>query len=206
MLAACSFEHGKLVETDVRDAAVTDTLVDAPPDAPPDGDTRCGAGYAATHGTSKYRVGVASWYDAERACEMEGAHLVVIGDAAENAFVLTLDPDGNIWIGMSDHRVEDTFRWVTGGTVSPTDTRWQSSPPQPNDAGGAEDCGEMNAGAVWNDNPCDSSQTYVCECDEVALPQTPTWCETGSFTSCDTCGDACGFLEFCQSDQTCALL
>ena len=198
VLAACSFPHGKLPDTEsMGDAPIGDTIEG---DAP----KGCPATYTASFGTSRYRTGIANWYQAEMMCEQDGAHLVVTEGDDEHRFVLTLDPDGDIWIGMSDHRVEGAYRWLTGATVSVEDLHWQAL--QPNNAGGEEDCIEMNEVAdvgIWNDNGCQYTQTFVCECDGIALPSPPTWCQTGSISNCNTCGDACDIGELCQSDQVC---
>lgn len=160
-----------------------------PPDGPPP--SSCPAAYTLAHGTSRYRLGAAaSWYDAQLACEADGAHLVVVDDAAENAFVHGLQPTGDLWLGLSDHQAENTFRWVTGAAVTGGYQNWQTSPPQPNNAAGVEDCAIKNTAGVWNDVPCDFVRAYVCECDGVAAPA-PTWCRTGTLTSCDHCDDRC---------------
>ena len=126
----------------------------------------------------------------------------MIDDNSENDFVLTLDADGSIWIGLSDHGAEATFRWVSGAAAGGGYENWQVL--QPNDLGMEEDCAEVNPGGVWNDLTCATSETYVCECDGAALPAMPTWCRTGLDTSCDTCGDNCTASGFtCQLMQLC---
>lgn len=197
LLAACSFER-RLPGTTGDDADMP-IFEDAP--AMSGGEpaaTTCMPSYTMTHGTSRYRVGTASsWYAAEASCESDGGHLVVIDDAAENAFVLTFDPPDmtiDLWLGGSDHNNEDTFLWVTGGTIAQSGSspyqNWQS--PQPNNAGGAEDCMEMNNGGGWNDNGCGFPQPFVCECDTKPIAMNPkTYCETGTMQHCESCGDFC---------------
>jgi len=204
--AGCSFDpsgvRGQL------DAAV---VADADPNAPdadtsaPDADTNasdadtnapdavqpaCVTTYTESFGSSLYRVGVGTWYEAQAACAADGARLVVIEDAAENAFVLSLDTDGDIFIGMSDHITEGTYVWLTGDVVmgGPYEN-WQAT--QPNDLGSGEDCGEMNIGGGWNDVGCYFTQTYVCECKSVPAAVPATWCPTRTDTDCDICGDDC---------------
>ena len=191
--AACGFElttvQPPIVDGPLADASVVDastSMVDAAVDAPV---SSCPPAYTAAHGTSRYRVGSASWYDAETACETDGAHLVRINSATENAFVLSLHPAGDIWIGLSDHLVEAQFRWTDGSATAGGYQNWQGG--QPNDAGGSEDCGEMNVAGGWNDNGCTFVETYVCECDGAPPPTVPTWCQTGTQISCDVCNDRC---------------
>ncbi|HEY5921881.1 MAG TPA: lectin-like protein [Kofleriaceae bacterium] len=201
--SACSFDHG--TSATGTDALVTaDDGNDSADAAPPDaiGSELCAKTYTQSEGSSLYRVGVADWYTAEAACEAEGAHLVVIGGVAENNFMLKLDPDGDIWVGMSDHVAEGTYRWLTGAAVAAGYTNWQLT--QPNNAGLDEDCGEMNADGGWNDNGCQYLQTYVCECDGAALPAPPMWCRTATDTSCNTCSDDCTANgATCHSQQLC---
>ena len=206
LVAACSFE--RRLPVPVGDDA--DVPIDTPPMMGGESTaTTCMQSYTLTHGTSRYRVGTsASWYAAEASCEADGGHLVVIDDAAENAFVLTHDPaDTNIdvWIGGSDHRNEDTFLWVTGEPLPQSGSspyqNWQGG--QPNNSNGVEDCAEMNNGGGWNDNGCGFQQTFVCECDAKPIAMNPkTYCETGTMEHCRSCGDFCvlgcnGALHVC---------
>jgi hypothetical protein len=207
LTSACSFQAPVSTATDALpqvDDAGPDAAIDAPSPT-----ASCPASYELIHGTSRYRLGTAAtWTAAQEACEADGGHLVVIDDSAENAFVIGLQPTGDLWIGMSDHLAEGTFVWVSGAPLSAGHQSWQVVPaPQPNDGGGSEDCGELNVTGVWNDNTCDAVQNYVCECDGIT-PAAPTWCTTGTDRSCDSCEDRCdqrfdGDGECRASDQSC---
>lgn len=89
-------------------------------------------------------------------------HLVVIGGAAENTFVNTNAP-GDRWIGLTDrfgvapgatesaiqlNPQTDGWAWVNGEAF--TYQNWGGG--EPNDAGNAEDAGQMTGGGTWNDN------------------------------------------------------
>lgn len=198
LLGACSFTPGVLAGDDARgpdpdrDARVIDSPSGPSDAAPADTQTalpNCPASYVAIHGTSKYRVGTGTWYEAQEACADEGTHLVVIQSQSENAFVRSLRPQGKIWIGMSDHLQEQTFRWIDGSDVTGGFDHWEQG--QPDDAGGSEDCGAMKVGGGWEDLNCTSSHAFVCECDGASPPIQQTWCQTGLTRSCNTCDDDC---------------
>lgn len=153
--------------------------------------------------TSRYKQGASRqiWVVAERDCEAEGGHLVVIDDEAENEWMAqfaaqSLTNEGSshqlAWIGLGDHAKEGEFRWVTGVPV--TLTSWFSS--EPNSLYDSEDCGEMRATGKWNDDRCNAQLAYVCECDGVATAG--EWCDTDDEATCGDCSTAC------TADQTCA--
>ncbi len=110
-----------------------------------------------------------------------GAHLVVVNDAAEEAFIGTLggmDP----WIGFSDLDIEDddnggaSFAWVNG--ESPAHTNWK--PGEPNDGPmDDEDCAILKGG-LWEDKKCNETRDSVCECDPAKVVAAPPACMTNS--------------------------
>lgn len=159
----------------------------------------CGPAYQVVSGrSSRYRVSTtdASWPAAERACEQDGGHLVVIDDADEEAWALTQVAG---WIGLSDHVTEGVFVHVNGSAAGYRN--WFTD--EPNDSLGREDCGQLLVDGTWNDKDCAALNPYLCECDGAAMPAPPAWCETGTDASCDTCGDACVGGAACTSSQTC---
>jgi hypothetical protein len=83
-----------------------------------------------------------SWTEAQADCMAADAHLVVIGDAAEDAHVDGLLV-GEIWIGLSDVASEGTFAWVTGAPLVYSNWRQDGNP---NDGSGTEpqDCAEID--------------------------------------------------------------
>ena len=111
-----------------------------------------------------------NWEEAEIACVMEGAHLVSIRDQAENDFVFERFHSlvGKHWLGgHSTCPGCDDWTWTDGSQFS--FTYWAG--PEPNNAGGPEDCIEMGWYASspdqWNDWSCSNTNTVVCERSKV---------------------------------------
>jgi hypothetical protein len=145
--------------------------IDAPaaPDAPPDADPfvaiamQCVAqGYtlvAAPNGYYRPVTSSATWLNAQADCkgDVAGAtHLIVLSTPAEATYMLTKLG----WIGLSDRITENTFVTVTGETG---DQRPFSSG-QPDNGSGSEDCVQMKNDGL-DDDQCNSTHRYVCECD-----------------------------------------
>lgn len=154
--------------------------------------------------TSRYKQGAARevWVAAERDCESEGAHLVVIDDEVENAWVaqiasqsLTNDKSSHqlAWLGLTDQEVEGDFRWVTGATLGLS--KWFTD--EPNSLYQAEDCAEMRASGAWNDDRCNAQLAYVCECD--GLPSAGAWCDTDDVATCGDCSTVCAAGQTCSA-------
>lgn len=107
-------------------------------------------------------VNATSWSAAEAYAVQLGAHLVSIGDAAENEFVRVNfgnvgGTSRRIWIGFSDTASEGTFAWSDGSSASYAN--WNGG--EPNDSGGAEDVTELlGSQGTWNDMP-DSGGGYA---------------------------------------------
>jgi hypothetical protein len=110
------------------------------------------------------------WAAANAACEAEGAALVQLDSAEENAWLYeTVVETGSIWIGANDSEQEDVFRWSSGDYLDLGFTNWAESQPNDNAVGG-EDCVVLHSGGGdWNDVACDSTSfaedpmSYVCE-------------------------------------------
>jgi hypothetical protein len=100
-------------------------------------------------------VNATSWSAAEAYAVQLGAHLVSIGDAAENEFVRasfgTLGGTSRrIWIGFNDNATEGTFTWSDGSAASYAN--WNAG--EPNNADAGEDVAEFLGGqGTWNDMP-----------------------------------------------------
>ena len=116
------------------------------------------------------------WSDAEAYAVQQGAHLLTLNDAAEEAWVrATFGGDEHFWIGMNDIDREGTWVWASGEAV--TYTNW--APGEPNNCGGgpAPGCnpenvaimnwcregGAMNPciGDTWNDLPGGQSRAIL---------------------------------------------
>jgi hypothetical protein len=153
----------------------------------------------------KHGAGGAVWVDAERECELEGAHLIVIDDQLENdwmksvaAAAVTDDASTNqlAWIGLTDQAKEGEFAWVNGAVLGLMP--WSGG--EPNSLYGAEDCVEMRSNGEWNDDRCNAMLTYVCECD--AVPSVGNWCDTSRPETCGDCSTTCTAEQSCAS-QVC---
>jgi hypothetical protein len=116
-----------------------------------------------------------SWTAAKAAAELRyfrgvQGHLVTIGSAAENTFVVNLRDGTDLrgWIGLTDAVTAGTFAWITGEPL--TYTNWNSG--EPNGQTPAEDYVEMFATGVWNDNSDNPglNQGYLVEYDAVGAP------------------------------------
>lgn len=107
----------------------------------------------------------ATWPDAQSVCTSIGYHLVDVADAPEEAWLWivaeALDALNPWWQGYNDGEVEGSFVW-DGGSPS-TFTDWRAG--EPNDYGGAEDCGAFadDGAGAWNDRDCENVLPFVCE-------------------------------------------
>jgi hypothetical protein len=111
--------------------------------------------------TSLYRASAMSrdWPSAQAECasDVAGAtHLIVLSSTAESQYMQTKLG----WVGLSDQATEGTMVNVT---LEPNDQR-PFLPGQPDDGGGEEDCVQMKAGGL-DDDQCENAHVYVCECD-----------------------------------------
>ncbi|XP_035922136.2 C-type lectin domain family 10 member A isoform X3 [Halichoerus grypus] len=104
-----------------------------------------------------------TWEDADRYCQLESAHLVVINSREEQTFV-----QGHIgsytWMGLSDP--EGVWKWVDGTDYETNFKNWK--PGQPDDwhghgLGGGEDCAHFHPDGKWNDDACQRAYRWVCE-------------------------------------------
>lgn len=194
----CGSHVTPVAELGVPDAGAGDAGEDA------SREPACMASYELTAegSTSRYKMGAerAMWIDAARDCEADGAHLIVIDDAAENDWLSTIaetvitdemSSHQLLWLGLGDSRSEGTFRWVAEreGDLMP----WAAD--EPNSLYGDEDCVEIRAGGEWNDDRCDAELAYVCECDGIASAN--AYCDTAADATCGDCDTACA------ADQSC---
>jgi Lectin C-type domain len=156
--------------------------------------------------TSRYKESAMpqTWVDAERDCESEGGHLIVIDDQAENVWMSSVAAKSVTnnksthqlsWIGLGDSATEGAFRWVSGRAVDLA--LWADS--EPNSLYGDEDCVEIRATGQWNDDHCDAKLTYVCECD--GATSAGEWCDTESTATCGDCSHVCLAQQTCPHQE-----
>ena len=62
-----------------------------------------------------------------------------------------------------------------------------------------EDCIEMRGAGTWNDDHCDATLTYVCECD--GTPSAATWCDSQATESCGDCNSPCPTGQTCRNQK-----
>jgi len=182
LAAGCSY-HGR----DTGDAAsgqadsppgTIDAPYDAPFDArPPDAAVDARVCPSAPSGCVAFTCGTAScyyacaartWSAAQTRCQTAGVGcLATINDDAENLCITAATnpvfPD-LVWFGFvqATGSVEPGGGWGwTCGSSSYTAANWGMF--EPNDSGGNEDCGALNAGGVWIDGDCGTSLRFVCE-------------------------------------------
>ncbi|XP_062979336.1 C-type lectin domain family 17, member A-like isoform X2 [Elgaria multicarinata webbii] len=100
------------------------------------------------------------WRAANKSCENEGGHLVIINHWAEQKFLLNqLANEQVFWIGLSDIDKEQKWIWVDGTPLSIS--FWGAG--EPNDAGHGEDCATLLFNGKWNDAVCSSVDYWICE-------------------------------------------
>ncbi|XP_035155650.2 C-type lectin domain family 10 member A isoform X1 [Callithrix jacchus] len=105
-----------------------------------------------------------TWPEAERYCQLENTHLVVINSREEQNFVQAHLGSAYTWMGLSDP--EGVWKWVDGTDYSSGFQNWK--PGQPDDwqghgLGGGEDCAHFHPDGRWNDDVCQRSYHWVCE-------------------------------------------
>lgn len=105
-----------------------------------------------------------SWPEAEKYCQLENGHLVVIGSWEEQKFVQHHIGSMNTWMGLTDEN--GPWRWVDGTDYEKGFKNWR--PEQPDDwfghgLGGGEDCAHFTSDGRWNDEVCRRSYRWVCE-------------------------------------------
>lgn len=103
-----------------------------------------------------------AWTDARQRCQSWGGELVAIDSRQEDDF-LTARLDITVWIGASDRVQEGRVVGLEGAPLP--FTNWAAG--QPDDFQNREDCVvKQAASGAWNDLPCGSSRSYVCERSE----------------------------------------
>lgn len=137
---------------------------DAPIDAP---STGCPNGYATIpggQGNHRYQlIGMAENWGTQRsfcAATSGAAYLAIPDDQAELDAIQTLGAATQVWVGITDSAMENTWLNVKGQpqTFLPWDTG------QPDNAGPGEDC-VITQGSKLRDERCSTKYRAVCECE-----------------------------------------
>jgi hypothetical protein len=98
----------------------------------------------------------ATFAEAQASCRDRGAQLLLPLDEAESKAAGALL--GTQWLDLTDAATEGTF--LTALESAPTWTNWASG--EPNDSGGAQDCGVVRADGSWDDVGCDTKRAFSC--------------------------------------------
>ncbi|XP_037665217.1 asialoglycoprotein receptor 1 [Choloepus didactylus] len=104
------------------------------------------------------------WAEADKYCQLENAHLVVITSWEEQRFLHHHIGPVNTWMGLTDH--SGSWKWVDGTDYETGFKNWR--PEQPDDwyghgLGGGEDCAHFTDDGRWNDDVCRRPYRWVCE-------------------------------------------
>jgi hypothetical protein len=122
---------------------------------------RAGWTVRSTDGHAYLVLHVAAGWDAARdACRARGAHLDILHDRDEHAFVVSLC-SGTCWLGAQDREHEGAFAWTTGEPF----TFRAFAPQEPDDVDGTYDCLAFGPDHAWHDRRCDQPNEVVCEID-----------------------------------------
>ncbi|XP_003466234.1 C-type lectin domain family 10 member A [Cavia porcellus] len=107
------------------------------------------------------------WDEANKHCQMENAHLVMVNSLGEQIFIQSNTRSINTWMGLTDR--SGSWKWVDGSDLDPGFKNW--SPEQPDnwsghEMGGGEDCAHFNSDGSWNDNVCKRAFHWICETEQ----------------------------------------
>ncbi|XP_076977615.1 CD209 antigen-like protein 2 isoform X2 [Tamandua tetradactyla] len=99
------------------------------------------------------------WKMSIAACKEMGAQLVIINNTEEQTFLRfwNVRRNNRIWIGLSDHHNEGSWRWVDDSPLQLS--FWMEGEPNNH---GDEDCVELTNDG-WNDNRCTAENFWTCE-------------------------------------------
>ncbi|XP_072861636.1 asialoglycoprotein receptor 2 isoform X3 [Chlorocebus sabaeus] len=105
-----------------------------------------------------------AWAEAEKYCQLENAHLVVINSWEEQKFIVQHTNPFNTWIGLTDS--DGSWKWVDGTDYRHNYKNWAVTQPDDwhgHELGGSEDCVEVRPDGRWNDDFCLQVHRWVCE-------------------------------------------
>ena len=98
-----------------------------------------------------------NYLDANTQCESDGAYLAIPQSDAENAFLASLIPNDNIWIGVNDIDEEGTFAAVDDQDV--TYTKWYANRPDNN---GNADGVFIRSNGFWDNVGITAQYKFIC--------------------------------------------
>uniref|UniRef100_A0A8C5LGM3 Asialoglycoprotein receptor 2 n=2 Tax=Jaculus jaculus TaxID=51337 RepID=A0A8C5LGM3_JACJA len=105
-----------------------------------------------------------TWAEADKYCQLENAHLLVINSWEEQKFITQHMGPFHTWIGLTDS--DGSWKWVDGTDYRSNYKNWAFTQPdnwQGHELGGNEDCVEVLSDGQWNDNFCQQVNRWACE-------------------------------------------
>ncbi|XP_052612720.1 C-type lectin domain family 10 member A-like [Peromyscus californicus insignis] len=106
-----------------------------------------------------------SWPEADKHCELQNSHLVVVNSPEEQKFIHDHKGPVHAWMGLTDQN--GPWRWVDGTNYDNGFKNWK--PLQPDNwhghgLGGGEDCAHFSDDdGRWNDDVCQRLYRWICE-------------------------------------------
>lgn len=101
--------------------------------------------------------------NAARVAYQSGGLLAEVHDLQENQLIMTLRPNDEKWLGLSDTAEDRVFRYFSSDTVA---TYFNWAPGEPNNHNGREQYVEMRANGRWNDIFPELSIPFVLQVKE----------------------------------------
>eukprot|EP00079_Xenopus_tropicalis_P023357 XP_012815709.1 PREDICTED: asialoglycoprotein receptor 2-like [Xenopus tropicalis] len=104
------------------------------------------------------------WMGSQKRCQAMSSHLVVINSKAEQSHVFGITKKKVTWLGLSDSN--GAWKWVDGSPYESSPTFWDELQPDNNTVAGqpgTEDCANVRANGMWNDDHCLHQYQYICE-------------------------------------------
>ncbi|XP_007950548.1 asialoglycoprotein receptor 2 [Orycteropus afer afer] len=105
-----------------------------------------------------------TWSEADKYCQLENAHLVVVNSKKEEKFILQHTSPFHTWIGLTNS--DGSWKWVDGTDYENGYTNWAFTQPDDwkgHEMGTSEDCVAIQWDGRWNDNFCQQLHRWVCE-------------------------------------------
>ncbi|XP_066135196.1 macrophage mannose receptor 1 [Saccopteryx bilineata] len=143
------------------------------------------------------------------ACKLDGGELASIHTIEEFDFIISqlgYEPNDELWIGLSDSKIQMYFEWIDHSPV--TFTRWLLGEPS-HEYNRQDDCVVMKGkDGYWADRTCEHPLGYICK--KKSLAETPGREEEN--TGCGKGWKRYGFycymignklVTFAEANQTC---
>ncbi|XP_010884822.2 lymphocyte antigen 75 isoform X2 [Esox lucius] len=112
-----------------------------------------------------------TWQEALDSCRSQGADLLSVSDAEQNAFPVSGSIPDRMWIGLHQLDTSQGWQWSDG---SPLDNlRWDEEMPVTSSLR-ESDCGVMNSKHYYESESCDKKLPYICKKNVSSAQPAPT--------------------------------